>query len=160
MTQGTITMRYCRHHIMLEQLPHDWEQIYKRFSTNTQLSYIIRVSVVVAIRYAYPLNWCHSMHSKSSRQSPMRKILKLSSRWAKFLWLLCRHWFDLFSQDKDVSKFNLALQQAIDTIRTHDIVIQVSYRVLSKSLRWWRLFQRSTDDIIQWLENWGKKSKI
>lgn len=50
---------------------------------------------------------------------------------------------EAYFKDKDVSKFNLALHQTLDTIRAHAALID-----------------RSTDDVNQWLQNWSKGAKL
>jgi len=84
----------------------NYDEIYKRFSGNTQLNHLISIAF-----------------KDLTREADAKEL-------------------EEFFKDKDVSKFNLSLNQALDTIRSTDALIK-----------------RSTDDVVQWLESWGSRSK-
>ncbi|KAL5490410.1 APE2 [Sanghuangporus weigelae] len=88
-------------------LKENYNELYNRFSGNTQLPYLISY----AFKYL-------------STEADAKDI-------------------EEFFKGKDVSKFNLALNQTLDTIRAHAALIE-----------------RSTDDVVQWLQTWGKAAKL
>ncbi|KAL5529124.1 hypothetical protein ACEPAG_5098 [Sanghuangporus baumii] len=88
-------------------LKENYNELYNRFSGNTQLPYLISY----AFKYL-------------STEADAKDI-------------------EEFFKGKDVSKFNLALNQTLDTIRAHAALIE-----------------RSTDDVIQWLQTWSKVAKL
>ncbi|KAH8117511.1 peptidase family M1-domain-containing protein [Phellopilus nigrolimitatus] len=98
---NTVTRRQ-----MAQWFKANYEEIYKRFSANTQLSDLVSYSF-----------------KKLSSEADAKDT-------------------EEFFKDKDVSKYNLSLSQALDTIRAHAAVLE-----------------RSTDDVVQWLEEWSKESK-
>ncbi|TDL27596.1 hypothetical protein BD410DRAFT_782728 [Rickenella mellea] len=85
----------------------NYDEIYKRFSGNTQLSRIISSS------------FDHLTAEKDAQD------------------------VEEFFKVKDISKYDLGLKQTLDTIRANSSIIQ-----------------RSTGDLVNWLESWRERSKL
>jgi aminopeptidase 2 len=66
---------------------------------------------------------------------------------------------EAFFKDKDTSKYNMALAQMLETIRTRVAFIEVR-AYCRTSISTDICFQRSFNDLNDWLAKWEKRSKL
>jgi len=92
---------------MASFMKENYDDIYERFSKNTQLNLLISYSF-----------------KRLATETDAKDV-------------------ENFFKDKDVSKFNLVLHQTLDTIRSNAALIE-----------------RSTDDVMRYLENWSRNAKM
>lgn len=59
-------------------------------------------------------------------------------------------------QDKDTSKFNLALSEVLDSINTNVVCLEVCCAIYDLVISGLNDSQRATADVTDWLEEWYK----